>query len=152
SSVFQGDTIFTSPPVQNLIWIMVYSSERGSSHLRRGETMRRRPVILREEQEQELRHCREQHDLPYMRLKAAAILKVATGQTIKQVALTGLNKPVTQECVSVWISRYEQEGLAGLRVQPGRGRKASFSPCARQRSAQRRRPSAGRVLPLAPAL
>ena len=114
--------------------------------------MRRRYVTLSDEQEQELRHCRDHHELPYMRLKAAAILKVAAGQTIKQVALTGLNQPVTQECVSAWISRYEQEGLQGLRVQPGRGRKASFSPCARQRSAQRRRPSAGRVLPLAPAL
>ncbi len=92
------------------------------------------------------------HPLSYMRRKAAAILKVATGQTIKQVALTGLNKPVTQECVSAWISRYEQDGLAGLHVQPGRGRKASFSPCARQRPAQRRRPSAGRVLSLATAL
>src|SRR5258706_2123914 len=107
--------------------------------------MRRRHVILSEEQEQKVRHCRDHHDLPYMRMKAAAILKVAAGQTIKQVALTGLNKPVTQECVSEWISRYEQEGLAGLRVQAGRGRKASFFPCARQRSAQRRRPGAGRV-------
>src|SRR5438876_7444882 len=114
--------------------------------------MRRRYVILREEQEQELRHCRDHHPLPYMRLKAAAILKVATGQTIKQVARTGLNKPITQECVSAWIRRSEQEGLPGLRVQPGRGRKASFSPCAWHRSTKRRRPSAGRVLPLAPAL
>lgn len=114
--------------------------------------MRRRDVTLSDEQQQELRHCRDHHDLPSMRLKAAAILKVATGQTIKQVALTGLNKPVTQECVSAWISRNEQDGLAGLRVQPGRGRKASFSPCARQRPAKRRRPSAGRVLSLATAL
>jgi hypothetical protein len=114
--------------------------------------MRRRPVILSEEQDQELRYCRDHHHLAYMRLKAAAILKVATGQTIKQVALSGLNKPVTQECVSAWISRSEQEGLQGLRVQPGRGRKASFSPCAWQRSAKRRRPSASRLLPLATAL
>ena len=114
--------------------------------------MRRRHINLSEEHQQELRHCRDHHDRPYMRLKAAAILKVATGQTIKQVALTGLNKPVTQECVSAWISRYEQEGLEGLRVQPGRGRKASFSPCAWQRSAKRRRPSAGRVLSLSTAL
>ena len=48
--------------------------------------MRRRYVTLSDEQEQELRHCRDHHELPYMRLKAAAILKVATGQTIKQVA------------------------------------------------------------------
>ena len=92
--------------------------------------MRRRSVTLSEEQAQELRHCRDHHPLPYIRMKAAAILKVATGQTIKQVALTGLHKPVTEECVSTWISRYEQEGLTGLRVQPGRGRKASFSPSA----------------------
>jgi hypothetical protein len=114
--------------------------------------MRRRSVTLSEEQAQELRHCRDHHPLPYMRLKAAAILKVATGQTIKQVALTGLHKPVAEECVSSWISRYEQEGLTGLRVQPGRGRKASFSPCAWQRPAQRRRSSAGRVLSFSTAL
>ena len=114
--------------------------------------MRRRYITLSEEQQQELRHCRDHHERPYMRMKAAAILKVATGQTIKQVALTGLNKSVTQECVSVWISRYEQDGLDGLRVQPGRGRKASFSPCAWQRPAKRRRSRAGRVLSLATAL
>ena len=114
--------------------------------------MRRRTVSLSDEQAQELRHCRDHHPLPYMRLKAAAIVKVAAGQSIKQVALTGLHKPVTEECVSTWINRYEQEGLAGLRVQPGRGRKASFSPYARQRPAKRRRPHAGGVLSLASAL
>ncbi|MFL5663462.1 MAG: hypothetical protein ACJ8BW_19285 [Ktedonobacteraceae bacterium] len=114
--------------------------------------MRRRHVNLSEEQQRELCDCRDHHELPYMRLKAAAILKVAAGQTIKQVALTGLNKPVTQERVSVWISRYEQDGLEGLRVQAGRGRKASFSPSARSRPAKRRRRSAGRVLSLSTAL
>jgi hypothetical protein len=113
--------------------------------------MRRRYVTLSDEQQQELRHCRDHPDLPSMRMKTAAILKVAAGQTIKQVALTGLNKPTPEECVSEWINRSEQHGLTGLRVQAGRGRKASFFPCAQQRSAKRRRPSAGRVLPLATA-
>jgi len=108
--------------------------------------------MLSEEQEQELRHCRDHHDLPYMRLKAAAILKVATGQTIKQVALTGLNQPVTQECVSAWISRYEQEGLQGLRVQPGRGRKASFFPLCTATICTAPPPKCRPLLPLAPAL
>ena len=62
------------------------------------------------------------------------------------------HKPLSEECVRAWIQRYEQDGLAGLRVQPGRGRKASFSPCAWKRPAKRRRSSAGRVLSLATAL
>ena len=59
--------------------------------------MRRRPVILSEEQDQELRHCRDHHSLPYMRLKAAAILKVAAGQTIIQ-ALEAAGLDVLYDC------------------------------------------------------
>src|SRR2546423_10846942 len=77
--------------------------KRKSPHLRRGETMRRRYVTLSDEQQQELRHCRDHHPVPYMRLKPAPILKVAAGQTIKQVPLIGLNKRITQEGVSGWI-------------------------------------------------
>ena len=114
--------------------------------------MRRRQVELSEEQRQELVDCRDHDPAPHMRMKAAAILKVAAGQTMKAVALDGLNKPVDQESVSRWISRYEQDGLDGLRVQPGRGRKPAFFPCARNRSAQRGCPGASGVLSQSAAL
>jgi transposase len=88
--------------------------------------MRRRIVQLTQEQRQELLHCRDHHRLPYMRTKAAAILKVADGQQIKEVAQHGLNAPVSQDTVSDWIDQYEAAGLDGLRVQPGRGRKPAY--------------------------
>jgi transposase len=66
----------------------------------------------------------------YVRMKAAAILKVAAGQSMRQVALYGLLHPVAEETVREWIRRYLHEGLVGLLVKPGRGRKPAFSPCA----------------------
>lgn len=50
--------------------------------------MRKRSVLLNSEQEQELCDCRNHHQLPYMRTKSAAILKVASGKTVKEVAAT----------------------------------------------------------------
>jgi transposase len=64
-----------------------------------------------------------------MRTKAAAILKVAAGWPICRVAAIGLNKPYHEDTVRSWLNHYEQEGLAGLRVKQGRGRKPVFSPC-----------------------
>lgn len=89
-----------------------------------------RQVELSQEQEQELTRVRDTHEKAYMRERAAAILKVAGGRSMLQVAKHGLLKPRRYETVSEWISRYEAEGLDGLLVQPGRGRKPAFSPCA----------------------
>jgi transposase len=83
---------------------------------------------LSEEQERELEHTVKHAPKAYVRMKAAAILKVKRGQSIRQVALHGLLYPVSQECVREWIRRYLTEGLAGLLVRRGRGRKPAFSP------------------------
>jgi transposase len=85
-------------------------------------------VDLSAEQQRELEEVRDHHAKPYMRVKAAAILKVAAGQSRRQVAQHGLLKPVVEETVSHWLKRYQEQGLAGLRVQSGRGRKPAFSP------------------------
>lgn len=87
-----------------------------------------REVKLNQEQRQELEWTRDHHPLPYLRAKAAAILKVADGQSRSQVAATGLLKPVYYETVSAWVNRYLDEGIGGLRVKAGRGRKPAFSP------------------------
>jgi transposase len=79
-----------------------------------------REVVLTPGQERELIWTRDHHQKAYMRTKAAAILKVAAH---------GLLKPVKQDVVSDWIDRYESEGLSGLLVRKGRGRKPAFSPC-----------------------
>lgn len=90
-----------------------------------------RQVLLTPEQERELIWAREHQQKAYVRSKAAAILKVAAGQSMRQVALHGLLRPIKEECVSGWIDRYESEGLTGLLVRTGRGRKPAFSPSAR---------------------
>jgi hypothetical protein len=135
---------------KKLIMIMVESPKQ-KEHLKRRNEMRRRTVLLSQEQHKELLATRDPDRRPYMRTKAAAILKVADGQQIKAVAHHGLNKPSTQDTVRIWINRSEAEGLTGLRVQLGRGRKPAFSPCA-SRSGNRRRRGAGHRLPLTTAL
>ena len=87
-----------------------------------------RQVVLTPEQERELIWARDHHQQAYLRTKAAAILKVAAGQALRQVAKQGLLKPVKEEVVSHWIARYLTEGLKGLVVRKGRGRKPAFSP------------------------
>ncbi len=81
-------------------------------------------------QVQELEQVRDHHPQAYVRVKAAGILKVWSGTSRRQVAKSGLLKPVRRETVQRWIVRYHQEGIAGLLVHAGRGRKPAFSPCA----------------------
>lgn len=81
-------------------------------------------------QTKELETLRDHAQKAYLRMKAAALLKVAQGHSLNQVAAHGLLKPVQAETVSRWAKRYQGEGVEGLKVQSGRGRKPAFSPCA----------------------
>ena len=87
-----------------------------------------RYLSLNDDQRRELLFCRDHNPLPHMREKAAALLKVGDGQRPAQVARSGLLKPHDPDVVRAWITRYEREGLSGLRVRQGRGRKPAFSP------------------------
>jgi len=89
-----------------------------------------RCIHLTTEQAEELVWVRDHHQKAYMRERAAAILKVAGGLSMLQVGLHGLLKPRRHETLSEWITRYERDGVQGLQVQAGRGRKPAFSPCA----------------------
>ncbi len=71
------------------------------------------------------------HPKPYLRERAAALLKIAAGQAGYQVAENGLLKPRKADTVYQWVHRYQDQGLGGLYIQPGRGRKPAFSPSAR---------------------
>lgn len=84
---------------------------------------------LSAQQVQALTWARDHHPKAYVRVKAAAILKVWQGASIRWVAAHGLLKPVRWEAVKDWITRYLAEGIEGLLVQKGRGRKPAFSPC-----------------------
>jgi len=70
---------------------------------------------------------------PYLRERARAILKVSQGKTIQATA-EGLRVRVHRNAVSEWVKRFLAEGLEGLRIKRGRGRKAVFSPNWRGRS------------------
>ena len=96
--------------------------------LRGKEMPRKLEVVLTAQQKQELEQARGHHSKAYVREAAAAILKVAAGQSARQVALLGLLRERDPESVSGWIVRYQAGGIAGLLVSDGRGRKASFSP------------------------
>ncbi|WP_461367946.1 helix-turn-helix domain-containing protein [Candidatus Darwinibacter acetoxidans] len=83
---------------------------------------------LSESQYRELTAMRDHHPKPYMRERAAALLKVAAGQSARQVALSGLLRPRDPDTVYGWLHRYQLEGISGLALRPGRGRKPAFSP------------------------
>ena len=63
----------------------------------------------------------------YLRYRAQAILQIADGKPVYQIARQ-LKLRVHRTTVSIWAQRYLAEGLSGLKVKPGRGRKAGFSP------------------------
>jgi transposase len=97
--------------------------------------MSRLHVHLSPAERGELTRLRDHAPKPYVRERAAAVLKVADGWSCRRVAAAGLLRPRDEETVAAWVRRYAAEGAAGLPVRPGRGRKPAFSP---------RRPDRGR--------
>lgn len=85
-------------------------------------------ICLTPEQQEQLERIRDTDKRPYMRERAAAILKIAEGASPRQVSLKGLLKPRQPDTVYDWVKRYQSEGIAGLPVKPGRGRKPAYSP------------------------
>lgn len=57
------------------------------------------------------------------RAKSEPALTLAEGKTLGEVAEHGLLKPRQLETVSSWAKRYVAEGVSGLAVRPGTGRK-----------------------------
>jgi hypothetical protein len=96
-----------------------------------------RHIELSAQQRCELQQCRDHHPKPYMREKAATFLKVAAGQSVRQVALLGLLRPHRPHHVGRWLDRYQAQGLVGLQVRTGRGRKPAFSPSLPRRGPKR---------------
>jgi len=85
---------------------------------------------LTSEQREELEQIRDRHPKAYMRERAAALLKIAEGRSGRDVALHGLHKRRHPDTIYEWVRRYKAEGVKGLLVRPGRGRKPAFSPSA----------------------
>jgi len=85
-------------------------------------------IQLTPEQKEQLERIRDTDEHPYMRERAAAILKIAAGMSGHQIAQHGLLKPRDTDTIYRWAHRYQAEGIEGLMVKPGRGRKPAFSP------------------------
>ena len=90
--------------------------------------MKPRQVTLSAAQVAELEEVRDYAPVPYLRERAAAILKVGEGLAVRQVALHGLLRRRGERTVAEWLNRYLAEGVAGLVIHQGRGRKPVFFP------------------------
>ena len=66
----------------------------------------------------------------YLRERAAAMLKIADHHSPHDVALHGLLLPRDPDTVYAWLNAYLAHGIAGLWMQPGRGRPPAFPPSA----------------------
>ena len=91
---------------------------------------KKRTLELDAVERRELERIRDTHGQAYMRERAAALLKIADGQSAYAVSVGGLLKPRAPDTVYRWLDRYEAEGIGGLVIRPGRGRKPAFSPSA----------------------
>src|SRR5438045_399659 len=91
-----------------------------------------RQLVLTEEQRLQLAHLRDASPKPYLRERAAALLKIASGLPAAQVARSGLLRHRQPDTVYRWLNSFQAQGIEGLMVKPGAGRKPaySFSPSA----------------------
>ena len=89
--------------------------------------MSQRRIVLTDSQQLELVRLRDTAAKPYLRERAAAIIKVAQGIPGSAVAQYGLLRPRQPDTLYEWLNRYEVDGASGLSIRPGRGRKPAFS-------------------------
>ena len=85
-------------------------------------------ITLSDDEREKLAAIRDRHSKAYMRERASAILKIAEGQSGREVAREGLLKERRPDTVYEWVHRWEAEGVEGLRIRDGRGRKPAFFP------------------------
>jgi hypothetical protein len=101
--------------------------------------MSTRRLVLTEVQRRQLAHLRDASSKPYLRERAAALLKIADGMSAAQVAHQGLLRPRQPDTVYRWLNAFVAQGIEGLKVKPGAGRKPAFFPSAtRPKSGSRR--------------
>jgi transposase len=87
-----------------------------------------RKVTLTAEQREELETLARHSAKAYLRERAACILKVADGAIAAHVARQGLLLRRDEDTVYDWLNRFADEGIAGLQIRAGRGRKPVFPP------------------------
>jgi transposase len=85
-------------------------------------------LVLSADEQKALLDLRDHAPKAYLRERAAALLKLAAGENLTQVAQAGLLRSRDRHTLLDWLRRYQAEGLAGLRLRAGRGRKPAFFP------------------------
>ena len=86
--------------------------------------MPRRTLTISEEERKYLEQTRDRDPRPYLRERAAALLKVADGQVAHDVALRGLHKPREPDTIYAWLDDFQK--TRRLKVRPACRR--TFSP------------------------
>ena len=86
--------------------------------------MNLRKIELTSEERQALKEGYENGKKPVFRKRCHIVLLKGEGRTSKDVGrIVGMG----ELSVNSWLSRYEQEGLAGLHTRSGQGRRPVFS-------------------------
>ncbi|TAK35536.1 MAG: helix-turn-helix domain-containing protein [Chloroflexota bacterium] len=93
---------------------------------------KQRLIAVTDTQRDALVRLRDSAPKAYVRERAAAILKIADGTPAAVVAREGLLRPRNADTIYEWLDRFEKQGIKGLYIEPGRGRKPSALPARRQ--------------------
>lgn len=88
-------------------------------------------ITLTDDQKSQLQKWVKNPPKPYLRRRAWAILLVASGKSISQVARDRRVR-AQRNTVSEWVRRFRAEGPQGLKIRPGRGRKPAYAPLTRE--------------------
>jgi transposase len=88
--------------------------------------MKKRTLTLDPWERITLEEMRDHQPKAYLRERAAALLKIADGMSVFQVARCGLLRARKADTVYTWLNAYQQDGVTGLSQQPRRRR--HFSP------------------------
>lgn len=75
---------------------------------------------ISKQQWEELRKVAREGQPAYVRVKALALLNLASGRSVSEVARIF---QVSRPSLYAWQGRYGEQGVEGLRVQAGRGRR-----------------------------
>ena len=84
-------------------------------------------VLFSDEEVDSLEKAIKYSPVPYIRNRAYAVLQVGKGIT-REDAAKMLYTPVERHSVGNWVAAFQKEGIAGLKIKPGRGRRPGFSP------------------------
>lgn len=89
---------------------------------------KRHTLNLTDEEKATLRKLRNNGKQTYIRERAAAMLKIASGLSPHKVAMEGLLRKRKADTVYEWLRRFRENGISGLYQNSGRGRKPAYAP------------------------